>query len=140
MVSEIRWTEDLATGVAQIDEQHKELFARAEKVMAACREGQPKTEVSPLFESLKGYVVTNFNNEERLQQQYGYPELQRHRAAHRRFVAEFTELRRILETEGPTLPFMFEVKRAVASWLANHIGAADRDVARFLKERGIPAS
>jgi len=36
----IEWTNDLATGVSEIDYQHKELFRRINSLLDACREGK----------------------------------------------------------------------------------------------------
>lgn len=33
------WSEDLTIGVAQIDQQHRELFRRFDALLVACRQG-----------------------------------------------------------------------------------------------------
>ena len=45
----IEWTKDLETGVALIDEQHKELFDRVNKLLAASSQGRGKEEVGSLL-------------------------------------------------------------------------------------------
>ena len=36
----MEWTNNLATGVPEIDNQHKEIFNRVNKLSAACSEGK----------------------------------------------------------------------------------------------------
>lgn len=41
----IEWTDELATGVNKIDNQHKELFKRINNLLDACNQGKGKDEV-----------------------------------------------------------------------------------------------
>ena len=56
----IEWTADLATGVDEIDNQHKELFQRINNLLEACNHGKGKEEVKKVISFLEDYVITTF--------------------------------------------------------------------------------
>ncbi|MDI3280784.1 MAG: bacteriohemerythrin, partial [Bacillota bacterium] len=99
----MKWTEDLATGVTQIDDQHKELIERVNQLLAACSEGRGKEEVGRTLNFLSDYIVFHFGTEEKYMTQYDYPGYNSHKAQHTGFIKEFTDLKGKFETEGPTL-------------------------------------
>ena len=60
----IEWSDNLSTGVAEIDNQHKELFRRINDLFDACNQGKGKSEVAGVMEFLESYVVEHFGKEE----------------------------------------------------------------------------
>ena len=62
----IEWTEDLATGVPEIDAQHKELFSRINRLLEACNQGQGRAEVGKTLAFLEEYVLIHFSTEEKI--------------------------------------------------------------------------
>ncbi len=131
----MQWSAELATGVVEIDNQHKEIFNRLDRLFTACSEGRGKDEVLRLLEFLEEYVKEHFSAEERLQMRHGYPDYAAHRAQHSRFVADVERLARELRTEGATLPLVIMTNKTLSSWLLQHITRTDMDFANYLKER-----
>ena len=81
----ITFDKNLATGDAEIDAQHAELFDRIDKLLAASREKRSREEVGQMLTFLGDYVVHHFSAEERMMAAAAYPELAAHQAEHRRF-------------------------------------------------------
>ena len=133
----LEWTSGLRVGVDEIDEQHQELFRRAERLILALRAGD-RGEVEPLLHYLSDYVVSHFECEERWMERAEYPGLAAHRDAHRRFRDEFAELTREYRRKGPTPLVALTVHNWLAAWLKEHIGGADVAMARWLSARGTP--
>ena len=131
----LEWTSGLRVGVDEIDEQHQELFRRAERLILALRAGD-RGEVEPLLHYLSDYVVSHFECEERWMAGAEYPGLEAHRDAHRRFRDEFAELTREYQRKGPTPLMALTVNNWLGEWLRSHIGAADVALARWLQARG----
>ncbi len=129
----LAWREDLAIGVPQIDEQHKELFVRLGALLDACNQGKGKAEVGKVVGFLEDYIVEHFAAEEKLQQTSGYPTYVAHKTLHQQFVAEFAKLKQQFEAEGATVRFVIQVNRVLVDWLVNHIGKTDRLLAEYLK-------
>ena len=53
----IEWSDTYATGIEQIDNQHKELFKAVDRLLSACNGGKGKEEVGKLMDFLKDYVI-----------------------------------------------------------------------------------
>jgi hemerythrin len=133
----LEWTSGLAVGVDEIDEQHQELFRRAERLILALKAGD-RGEVEPLLGYLSDYVVSHFDCEERWMARGEYPGLEAHRDAHRRFKEEFAEVLREYRRKGPTPLVALTVNNWLAEWLRSHIAGSDVALAAWLKASGLP--
>ncbi len=129
----ITWDKNLETGDPEIDGQHKELFFRIDKLLAASRERRSREEVAQTLTFLGDYVVEHFAAEERLMVTSDYPDLDPHRAEHARFVQEFGILYREFKAEGPSTLFIIRVGNRVTGWLREHIYRTDRSLVAFLR-------
>jgi hemerythrin len=134
----LEWTSALRVGVEHIDEQHQELFRRAERLIHALRAGD-RGEVEPLLRYLTDYVVSHFDCEERWMVETEYPGLEDHRDAHRRFKDDFREMTREYQRKGPTPLVASSVHSWLSSWLQHHIGGADVKLGRWLAAREVHA-
>lgn len=132
----MRWTNELATGVAEIDNQHKEIFNRFDRLFNACSEGKGKEEVLRLLSFLQDYVKEHFSAEERLQLRSAYPEYAEHKAKHASFMAEVERLAREFAAEGATLPLVIKTNKTLSSWLLQHISKTDMAFAGYLRSEG----
>ena len=70
----MEWSNNLATGVPEIDNQHKEIINRVNSLSAACSEGKGKEEVLRVLLFLEEYIKEHFAAEERLQLRHAYPD------------------------------------------------------------------
>jgi hemerythrin len=131
----ITWDRNLETGDDEIDGQHRELFHRIDKLLAASRERRSREEVAQTLTFLGDYVVHHFSAEERMMADAAYPELEAHQAEHARFVQEFGILYREFKSEGPTTLFIIRVGNRVTGWLREHIYRTDRSFVEYLKSR-----
>ncbi len=129
----IGWHPSLASGNADIDGQHQEIFRRLADLVEALERGS-RDEISKMFDFLGDYVIEHFRAEERAMAASRYPGLNVHRAAHERFVREYGDLRRLFDTAGPTLAVAVKTATWVEDWLRSHIWGADRVLARHLRE------
>lgn len=131
----IEWTSDLAIGVDAIDDQHKEIFKRFDRLLSACNEGKGNEEVLKLLLFLGDYVKEHFAAEEALQRSSGYPDYPTHKSEHVRFMSDVAKLTQSFRDEGATLPLVIQTNRTLATWLMQHIKRADTAFARHLREQ-----
>ncbi|HEX9242362.1 MAG TPA: bacteriohemerythrin [Anaeromyxobacter sp.] len=131
MGTNLQWTQALAVGVEEVDEQHRELFRRAERLIAALRGGE-RAEVVPLLSFLEGYVVFHFEAEERLMRERRYPGLEAHAGAHKQFREAFAEMMARFHRAGPTALLALTVHNWLSDWLRSHIGDLDQQLGRWL--------
>ena len=134
MPAPLRWTPALSVGDPDIDDQHRELFRRAARLIAALRRGE-RSAVLPTVAYLEAYVTHHFEGEERLMQTLGYPGLEAHAAAHRQFREDFAELLRMFELRGPTALVALTLHNRLSEWLRTHLCGVDLELGRFLRGR-----
>jgi hemerythrin len=129
------WTPDLAVGVETIDEQHRELFQRAGRLLESARGGAEATEVMRLLGYLGEYVDTHFTAEEALMAEARYPEADadEHRAEHARLTAKFRQMRDGFARAGAGPQLADQVRREVCDWLRHHVTETDRALATFMR-------
>ena len=129
------WNPKLAVGVAPIDQQHQELFARADALLAAMSAGKSAQEVEPLLRFLGEYCVRHFATEERLMRERRYPAVQEHLDQHAVFTAHFREIVEQFQAKGPSTSVSLAIQKLISGWLVQHIGAVDTKLASFLAAR-----
>jgi hemerythrin len=127
----LQWTPALAVGVDEVDEQHRELFRRAERLIVALRGGN-REEVVPLLSYLERYVVQHFEAEEKLMRERRYPGLEAHAAAHKRFREDYADVMMQFLRAGPTALLALTVHNWLSDWLRAHIAGMDQELGRWL--------
>ena len=132
----IVFDDSLYTGNELIDNEHKELIERANKLMESCEKGTEKLAAVKTLDFLMDYTEIHFADEEKLQQDTGYDNYGQHKEQHDLFKKSVDELRQMLEEEeGPTDAFVAAVNKNVGQWLVNHIQGWDKAVAEFVRNK-----
>ena len=93
----LQWNDvQLATGDAVLDEQHKELFRRVNKLHDAVISGQGDDESRQLLDYLANYVTEHFAHEEGLMACHSCPVAPANKEAHAQFVQQLLAAKRDL--------------------------------------------
>lgn len=129
----IVWRESLSIGVEAIDNQHKELLLRFDRLLNACQSGKGTEELKKLQAFLGEYVHTHFKDEEALQLKYGYPDFEAHHAEHLYFIDQIDKLDAETKREGISTHHVIETNNMLLKWLLNHISKVDTKLGAFLK-------
>lgn len=129
----ISWREELALGVDQIDNQHKELLVRFDMLLTACKQGKGGDEVLYLLNFLDEYVITHFSDEEQLQKQSKFPDYESHRQEHQSFIKKLAELKKRIAEEGVQIDLVLDTNKLLLDWLIRHISIRDKAVGRHLR-------
>ncbi|MEZ0337630.1 MAG: bacteriohemerythrin [Aquificaceae bacterium] len=131
----IQLTEDLLTGVEEMDKDHAELVSMLNHTYQLLYEGK-KQEAEKFFqEKILWYVDYHLTREEKFMESIGYPERERHRKAHENFRRVITDLAKHIETGNPNA---FKEALALAwGWLAGHIGKVDKRYGEYAREKGL---
>ncbi len=133
----VTWTQDLSVGYELIDTQHKELFARINRLLEAMTKGQGKQEVEKVVDFLGEYVIAHFKAEEELMQKFQYPGYTSHKVLHTQLIHTYTDLKVKINYEGVSAPITIQVQRQLGDWLVNHIGKQDKAFGAFIKTKEI---
>lgn len=130
----IVFDESLYTGNELIDGEHRELISRVNKLVESCEQGTEKMTAIKTLDFLMDYTEYHFTDEEKLQKEVGYDQLDAHHAKHEEFKKSVGELREMLEEEeGPSEAFVTAVNKNITDWLVNHIQKWDKAVADYMK-------
>ncbi|WP_242343445.1 bacteriohemerythrin [Anaeromyxobacter terrae] len=127
----LKWTPALAVGIDEIDEQHQELFRRAERFVASL-DTADRQEIGILLSYLRMYCVTHFGAEEAWMRDVRYEGYGEHKAEHDRFVKDILRMSDEHERRGgPGLEAM-KIGTYLSRWLKDHVTRTDSAFARFL--------
>lgn len=136
------WKERYEIGVERIDEQHRELFQRVEEFLKATND--PKKNWDEKVEKVKEtmnfmgeYVNYHFDDEEKLQEELGYPNLAEHKEAHRKFKKGIKEYIEKLEADDYSEDLVQEFGGKIMTWLIMHVGDVDQKLGDYIsKDKG----
>jgi hemerythrin-like metal-binding protein len=129
------WKKELETGIPALDSHHEGIFDCINNFFQKCDEGGGAEGVIDLFNSLDSYTRKHFSYEEKLQSYNNYPGLAEQQKQHAIFLADLAELKRILETTGPTKELTLNIKGKLIRWFSHHIKSIDKDFVDFLKAK-----
>jgi hemerythrin len=127
------WRDDLVTGVHIIDAQHKELFARTDKLLSRCLEGADLEVYRQAFEYLRGYVNHHFSTEEGLMDEASYPQAEFHKGLHRWFEKELDGIHAEITAPGQLSSSALRFSYLLIDWFRNHILGVDHKLTAYLK-------
>jgi hemerythrin len=135
----ILWSPSIAVGVPQIDAEHRELFARINRVLEALTAGQGAEAVAPLVGFLEDYVKVHFEGELSLMRTHRYVGSAVHLQQHQYFVNQFEALVKRYEQAGPSGSLLVQLNHLLCDWLREHVSTTDRQFGAFLQARGLGA-
>ncbi|MBI5854790.1 MAG: hemerythrin family protein [Nitrospirae bacterium] len=121
----MKWSDEYATGIERIDEQHKMIFKMAEDFRAALDEGQGERTYGLLLDFLDRYCRGHFGFEERCMEEYRCPVAQRNKEAHASFVEVLGGFRQRCAASGYLTADARELVDTVDRWVADHICRID---------------
>ena len=133
----IEWSDKMATGVAQIDSQHRFLVDTLRQANNRLLDDHEGALLGEIAKDLLTYAIMHFETEENLMRRYGYaeafPELAKvHIAQHRDFshqvVAVCDNLR-----EGRQVSRL-EVLKFLNEWLRHHVLGIDQKLGAFVRD------
>lgn len=131
----LRWSEELSVGVEEIDLQHKAFFDQSNNFMEAYRFGRWEEAIEKVIRFLEAYIAAHFNAEEKLMKKYVYPDCRAHKAQHKRFRKDFSDIKKIFRKEGTTPRLVMLIAHIMSDWCINHTGKMDQAFGLFLKSK-----
>ena len=127
------WNPAWETGVAGIDEQHRELFRRMEKLSEGIAELSERDVLPQVIETalyLRKYVEVHFVAEEALMVKSGYPWYEEHLAVHDGMRRQLGSLIDAFLKDHKSLTF--NLMDFLVTWLLDHINTHDRKFGHFI--------
>ena len=125
----IQWDESLSIGVADLDQQHQEFFARFNSLSEACQEGRGSEVIRELLDKLIEYTDLHFSTEEALLERLKHPNLKVQREQHSIFRQQISALREKYYQDAPKRELAASVNGILVRWLIQHIRKVDKGIA-----------
>jgi len=117
----VEWTEDLTTGIEEIDAQHKILLSRINTLIKSIMVGNGTEDVLNLLRFLENYVEEHFSTEEGIMHELNYENTEHHIKYHERFRNNFKSILENVSKNGITEETFVLIEKDIISWLLNHI-------------------
>jgi diguanylate cyclase (GGDEF)-like protein/hemerythrin-like metal-binding protein/PAS domain S-box-containing protein len=128
----IAFTESHLIGVAEIDEQHRQLVRMVNEINCEISVSAVDAPINTRFDALIAFTLQHFQTEHDLMLQYQYPDLRAHDTEHGQLTSELRQIVQKRGREGDLL-----VLQKIKDWLMQHIQVADKALGRFLNDRGV---
>jgi hemerythrin-like metal-binding protein len=118
------WKPSYATGIDQIDEDHKQLVKLINDLYEAMQDGSGGALLLPIFSALKHYTEAHFAKEERYMIACDAPEQAKHIQEHEQMVKSLVDLEK-RHRQGEAA-ISLQTLTFLRDWLKNHICAVDQ--------------
>jgi hemerythrin-like metal-binding protein len=128
----IRWLPEYAVGIQEIDQEHRGLFARAEKLHLAIRAGQGSESLLQTLDELVDYTCYHFAHEEELMQRISYPHYLDHCSQHEALRSEVRAMRERVASGDAGLAT--DVMQLMVDWLKCHTTTSDRRIGTYTRK------
>ena len=115
------WSDDYATGIQHIDDQHKMLFQMANDFRSALEVGEGKGVYPGFLDSLNLYCRSHFGIEEQCMDEYCCPMAQENKKDHERFLEVLSGFQQRYAASGFNRTDAWELTDVMSQWLVDHI-------------------
>ncbi|MGE5027084.1 MAG: bacteriohemerythrin [Betaproteobacteria bacterium] len=132
------WNENRhCVGIAAIDDQHREIVERVNRISDAVGQGGRGAHdtVREMMDDLVLFTCEHFALEERLMTEHGFPDLEGHIAEHIDLLQQLDNLRNALRSPNPTKAAL--VSAFITDWAELHILQSDKEIGTFLAAKGL---
>lgn len=125
-----QWYEKYATGVDEIDFQHKKFLKIIQKTYQLKEKNTEDKEVFKLIDELIKYATYHFACEEIFMKIYAYPKLNNQIKEHNKIKNDLKErVEKIKRQEEDVADLMF----FLMTWFINHTSGSDKDIGEYMR-------
>jgi hemerythrin-like metal-binding protein len=134
----IKWSDSYSVGIEAIDNQHKELLARFDRLISFCEAGRGSEEIRQSLAFLEEYVHTHFNDEEALMRLHRFSGYQEQRAQHAYCKEWIQTLRSEIAAGEIPARHITETPKQLLNWFLKHISTVDVELGTMLRNSAAP--
>lgn len=129
----MKWNDNLATGVEEIDSQNKELFEDIEKAIIEIIKTKNEIAKGSPLEELEKCFKAHFDKQENLMRLSKYPNYVQHNYLHKKFLKDLENYSDIMYMDSANAN-VNQVRIFVTQWLVKHIAINDKDFGKYYNE------
>jgi hemerythrin len=131
----ITWNETLEVNIKKIDDQHKRLIELINILHDSMKAGKGNELIGPILSDLLSYTAFHFATEEKLFQEYAYPEFLRHKKEHDDLANKVKAFGN--DFRSGKISVTIDVMHFLRDWLRSHILGSDKKYGPFLNNKGV---
>jgi len=127
----IEWNDSMSIGVAEIDQQHRELVRRFNRFAEAVANGKTTKSLADILSFMRAYTIFHFSAEEKVMQKTGYADFSVHAQQHKEFIGKqfwLYECSRLSD-----LGVAQETADFLEKWIVEHVSVEDKKIGEFVK-------
>jgi len=127
------WSENFATGIEVIDEQHKQLISILNQLAGHLANRASSVKLNQIFDELAEYADYHFTTEEGVWRKYLHDDARyaAHENTHKMFIDKVVLLKQE-EAQKPLDEVINDIVSFLSQWLAYHILDADKRMAKMV--------
>lgn len=129
------WAENLELGIELIDNQHKGIFEKINKLIESFDEGTEKEQAYEVLCFIEDYVNKHFSTEEFYFEKHNYKDFASHVQMHRAFSKQLEDYKASHRRSGMTKLAAIEMDKFLTSWWQNHILKIDSQYVEDIGEK-----
>jgi hemerythrin len=126
------WADDLVIDKGPIDADHMKLVGLVNELHTATSEGRGVEIVEKILDQLIAYTADHLRREEAHMAAVNFPNIERHKIGHEKFVTELRGLQQKLEAGSITVAS--QLSTVLRDWLSLHIRRSDKEILRFIQK------
>ena len=134
-ISIFQWREAYNTNVKEMDKHHQELFRTANRLYEEIHSGRDKSVLEETLDFLIHYTEDHFSREEKMMEDYDFPEFESHKKQHERLIFEVQELKD--KYSAGEIQMDMSIINFLKDWIINHILTEDRKYGPYLNDKGL---
>lgn len=131
----LQWDDSFSVGIKSIDKQHQKLIDSLNDFYAHIESKSNDELIGSLLSEMRNYVEHHFATEEMYFKNYNYPEYEKHKREHTKFIEKLVDLEQ--RFNNGTIIASFEITTFLKNWLVNHIKGTDKEYSQFLIDKGV---
>ncbi|UTC63489.1 hemerythrin family protein [Treponema sp. OMZ 787] len=126
------WEDSLSVGYNTIDLHHKKLLLIMGqfKSLFELSHEEYKLKIGKIIKSLSDYTAYHFTEEEKIMQEYGYPDLKEHASIHNSFIKKIQEA--IVPLASGNIETGRQFYDFLGKWLVEHIAVTDHKWSEYI--------
>lgn len=128
-MAHIVWTDDLNTGISEIDNQHRRILKYINELYSASQAGD-RGAVGGVVEDMVDYTLSHFAFEESLMEEAGYPLSKPHKRVHEVLTKRVADLH-LRHKAGDDVAR--DLHSLLSRWLVSHIKSDDAAYSRQVR-------
>ncbi len=131
----VQWSEELSTGIHEIDQQHRMLVDILNEFHDAIQHRKGTDAAAAILERLADYTRIHFAVEESMMRLLDYPDYHSHKALHDALIEQLTDL--ALKFAAGKKSVSFELMHFLRQWLTRHIKEDDMSYTAHFIRHGV---